>query len=155
LATPQLLGPTTAVLSLANGRQLRVCLTAESDGAPFTPSVAWQTVSVENSDTTEPAATRKASTLELAGGGISLILGLPKSCQISSAIEERTGSRLARLHSVVVNERGDAEAKCLLVAEIDAESFMRLVPCEIVPVEEAKPDSRGGFLPRAPFSQAA
>jgi proteasome lid subunit RPN8/RPN11 len=148
-ATPWIAEPGHAALPLADGRVLAYRLAARPGSFDYEPE--WTSIRFARRDTTEPTAMHTAGRLELAAGGVALICGLPEGVTLTSTVSDDAPSRTARLYSVVVNCAGDYEAKCLVVAEIGGEAFVRLDPCEILDVDDdSAPRSGGRFLTARP-----
>jgi len=142
--TPWLAGPGHAVLPLADGRVRTYALSAPPDS--LDPAPDWTHVRFERRETEKNTAVHTAESLVLAAGGLALTLGLPDGATLSAVVSDPATARLARLFSVVVNCSGDFEAMCLIVAEVGAESFEKLLPCEILAVEGDTEASGGRLL---------
>jgi len=147
-STPWVVSPARAALPLRNGRVQFHDLSAPAPSqVAFDAEPAWQWVRYQARETAEPAATLSAGVLELAAGGIAVTVGLPAGLAVSATVADTAPARLARIYSLVVNCRGDANAKCLVVAEVGTEWFQRLDPCEVMTISrEAAPAEGGRFL---------
>jgi hypothetical protein len=141
-ATPWIAEPGHAALPLADGRVRTYRLTAES--GTFDEAADWTATKLVRHETREPAATHTTGRLELAAGGVVLSCGVPDGATLTSTESDDAPSRTARLYSVVVNCAGDFEAKCLVVAEVGGEAFMRFEACEILTVESDDTARPGG-----------
>jgi hypothetical protein len=148
-ATPWVEASSCAFLPLPSGLEMVVRLIPlDSSAAAFEPP-CWTYIRFAATDTREPGVHVFAGRVELVAGGTVLILGLPDGWHISSAVEDRSAARVAHLFSLIVNSRGNFEAKCLVIAEMGEKTFLRLDPCEILAVYSESTIRGGGrFLVR-------
>jgi proteasome lid subunit RPN8/RPN11 len=146
---PILQGPDVAAVKLADGRMLTIQLIGHQAGVFLDPTPMWRDIAFRRTDRDAPPIAIYDRKVALCGKGVVLELTVPEGCTVTSALKE-PGSRVARLYSLVVNNRGSHEARCLLLVEVNGLVFTRIEPCELITREEGP--ARNGRLLTCPRS---
>jgi proteasome lid subunit RPN8/RPN11 len=135
-----------AELQLPDGRVMRFELCPDGIAVvPIDTLPLWTGIQYSRSPESGCVAKQDARTLVLESAGVKVSLGLPDESILISRIDP-PAARISRLFSLVVNAKGASEAKCLIVAEIGAETFLRFDPCEITTVAGEPNRSSAGFF---------
>jgi len=156
IQTPWVESPNQAVVPVPDGQVMVIRLEPRDSSSAAFQAPSWRGTRYVAADAKETGARLRADHIELVSGGMALILDLPEGCSISSRLEDHALVRIARLFSLVVNNAGDIEAKCLVMAEAGGETFFRLDPCEVVTVSTGAQNGPGGsFLEPLGRAEAA
>lgn len=130
-SAPAVTGPDSAMLPLADGRA-RV-LTLRGPWLPELTAYApaeWSGISVKFG-ARERGVVVEDGLVRVAGGGVTLELGIPEGASLDCAKADPSGPRVAKLYSLVVNTRGEAVAERLVAIEVGAETLFKEQECGV------------------------